>query len=194
MLTMSPYSLVVLVHVTAATLLIGSSTVGMYTRHAIAGARSLAVLRTWLEFGRRSSQANPVLALAVLGSGVYLGSYGWWQQSWFYVALAAWVLNTALAACAIRPTAGALAAAASRAVGDAISADVDVIRRSPVWPVAGATMRGTDLAMLYLMFNKPSLVESCVVVAGVAASFVVVALVRDRHLQGVRPVQAVAAA
>lgn len=194
MFAMSPYVAVVLVHVTAATLLIGSSTVAMYARHEIVRARSLASLKTWLECGRRSSQANPVLALTVLGSGVYLGSYGWWQQPWFYVALSAWVLNAALAARAIRPTAGALAAAAGRAAGDAIPPDVDAIRRSAVWPAAGATMRATDLAMLYLMFKKPSLVESCLVVAAVSVAFVVVALSRERKVQDARRRQAVAAA
>jgi hypothetical protein len=90
--------------------------------------------------------------------------------------------------------AGALAAAANRAAGDAIPPDVDAIRRSVVWPAAGATMRATDLAMLYLMFNKPPLVESCVVVATVTVSFVVVELFRERQVQGARRSQAVATA
>ena len=192
MFTMSPYSAVVLVHVTAATLLIGSATVAMYTRRAIVSATSLPVLRAWVEFGRRSSRANPALAFAVLASGVYLGSYGWWGQPWFYVAAAAWVLNTALAARVIRPMAGALGAAVGRATGDAIPPDIDAIRRSLVWPAAGAMMRASDLAMLYVMFTKPSLVESSAVILLAAVSLVVIEIGRERHLQRVRTVPAAA--
>jgi hypothetical protein len=45
---------------------------------------------------RRRSRANPAAAFILLGTGVYLGSAGWWTQAWFHVSLAAWLANSLL--------------------------------------------------------------------------------------------------
>jgi hypothetical protein len=86
-------------------------------------------------------------------------------QPWFLVALGAWLANSLLAVLVVKRRASATAAAAGRTAGNAITPAIDALRRSPAWDVAQRVMLANDLAMLYLMFNKPSLAESCGVVA-----------------------------
>lgn len=164
MFAMTTYSLAVLVHVTAATLLIGRSMAERPIHRAIVAAPTLPLLRAWLEFGRRSAQANPVIAFAVLGTGLYLGSLGWWTESWFQVAAAAWVANSLLAARIIAPAARALGAAASGGDGP-VPPSLDAARRGAAWPLAAAVMRANDLAMLYVMLAKPLFAESVATVS-----------------------------
>ncbi|MCC7034933.1 MAG: hypothetical protein IT179_19075 [Acidobacteria bacterium] len=164
---LSAYSLAILLHLVAAMVLVGASVSSVYVRRAILEATSIGALRAWLGFAHRSSTANPVAALALLGTGIYLGSRGWWTHAWFYVALASWLANSVLAARVLKP-AGAAMGAAMAGVPDAAPVDgrVDALRRSPGWRVAGALMLASDMAMLYVMVLKPSLIESLAVVAG----------------------------
>lgn len=186
MFAISIYSWIVLAHVTAAMLLIGSSIVGLHTKRAMLAATSAPALRTLLDVFRRAVQAGPPLAITVLATGVYLGSYGWWAQPWFYVAIGLWMLQAMLAARVVRANATSLAAALQSA-DVKVPPEADAIRRSSAWLVAGAAMRGNDLAFLYLMFNKPSLGESLVVLllAEILSVLIEAALERRQRTAGV---------
>lgn len=164
---LSAYSLAILLHLAAATILIGGSVFSLHVRRAILEASSVGALRAWLGFARRSSSANPVAALVLLGTGISLGSRGWWAYPWFYVALAAWLANALLAGRVLRPAGMAMGAAMAGVPGDApVEGQVDGLRRSPGWRVAGSVMLASDVAMLYVMVQKPSLTESLAVVLG----------------------------
>ena len=180
MFDLNAYSLVLLFHVVAATLLIGSSMFEPLVRRSMALAGSVRELRLWLDLARRAARANPVAALAVLGTGLYLGSAGWWSQGWFYAALGLWLLNSVLAVTVVKRAAAALGGAAARANDGPIPGDLDSLRRSTAWTVAAETMRAVDLSMLYVMFVKPSAIESCLVAAATAIVFVGLALARRR--------------
>jgi hypothetical protein len=95
--TASWYSLLVMVHVAAGALLIGGGVSGAMLRARIKSARSGQALGMWLDFGRQTSQANPIFGVTVLATGVYLGSTGWWTDRWFAVAAALWTMDCALA-------------------------------------------------------------------------------------------------
>jgi hypothetical protein len=167
MFDLSAYSLAIVVHLAAATVLVGGSVFSLHVRHAMLEASSVGALRTWLAFARRSSAANPVAALALLGTGIYLGSHGWWAYGWFYVALAAWLVNSLLAARVLKPAAIAVATVMAGMPDDApIDERVDTLRRSRGWRLAGATMLASDVAMLGLMVLKPSLPGSLALVLG----------------------------
>ena len=165
MFDLSVYSIVLLVHIASGILLVSSALFAPLTRHAILRAPALDRLRDSLDFLRRSARANPAAAMALLATGLYLGSAGWWHQPWFFVALAAWIANLLLATFAVKPSVIALARAAAGAGNGPIGPDVDRLRRSRRWDVAEGLMRGNDLAMLYVMFVKPSAAESLLVVA-----------------------------
>lgn len=182
MLGLSAYSLAILLHLAAAMTLVGGSVFSLHLRRAILEAPSVGALRTWLGFARRSSAANPAAALVLLGTGLYLGSYGWWESAWFYVALGAWLANSLLAARVLKPAGMAMGAAVAGAADDApVDGPVDALRRSAGWRVAGAAMLGSDVAMLVLMVEKPSLVESLAVTLGAMAVGIGLTLMRVRR-------------
>jgi hypothetical protein len=79
----SIYSTVLIVHVFAAVVLIGSALHAPLARGLVRTAATLDDLRRALDFSRRATRWNPVAAVALLGSGVYLGSIGWWSLPWF---------------------------------------------------------------------------------------------------------------
>lgn len=178
MFDLSIYSVVLVAHVTAATVLIGSSLVVPLIRRSVLGAGSTTELLMWLGLGHRAERMNPVSAFLVLGTGVYLGSAGWWGQGWFYVAVALWVLNAVLAAGVVRRAESALTAAA-RASHGPVTADVDALRRSAAWVMASSVILASDLTMLYVMFIKPSVAESLLVVGVVAAAIAGGSLARN---------------
>ena len=165
MFDLSLYSIVLLVHIASAIVLVGSALFAPLTRHAILRAPTVDRLRDWLDFLRRSARANPPAAMVLLASGLYLGSEGWWSQPWFYVALGAWAANLLLATLAVKPSVFALARAAAARGDGPVGPDVDRLRHSRRWEIAEGLMRGNDLAMLYVMFVKPTAAESLLVVA-----------------------------
>jgi len=186
MFDLNAYSLVLLGHVIAATTLIGSSMFEPLVRRSVVSAESVRELRLWMDLARRAARLNPVAALAVLGTGLYLGSAGWWSQGWFYVALGLWLLNSVLAVAVVKRAASALASAAARSDDGPITGELEARRRSSSWTVAAEIMRATDLSMLYVMFVKPSAVESCLVAAALITVFVGAATAR-RAEAGRRP-------
>lgn len=180
MFDLSPYSIVLLLHVTAGIVLISSSLFAPLTRHAILSSTSIEALRGWLDFARRSVRANPPASLVLLLTGLYLGANGWWSQPWFFVAIAAWLVNVLLAVLVLQRRAMALGQAAGRAGTGPIDAAIDALRRAPSWDVAAEIMLANDLAMIYLMFMKPSLAESCLVVGGAGVLYAGVQTTRRR--------------
>lgn len=180
------YSLVLLVHVTAAIALVSSGLFAPLVRRALLAAESMNAVRLWLDFGRRAARANPAASLAVLATGLYLGSAGWWTQPWFFVAGATWLANALVATLVVKRAAGATAEAAARTTGDAVTAEVDTLRRSRAWAAGLDVLLASDLALLYLMFNKPGLVESLIVVDGaVGMAFALRALLGSRSAEAV---------
>jgi pimeloyl-ACP methyl ester carboxylesterase len=162
---LSVYPMVLFAHVLAAVFLVGHSLGAPLILRYIRTAPSCSALRTWLEFAHNASKWNLLVALVLLGSGIYLGSIGWWTQPWFYVAAGAWVANSVLAKAGIERTTVAMALAAARAVDDRVPAEADRLRQSAGWRLALAGMIGNNLAILYVMFNKPTLAASLAVVA-----------------------------
>lgn len=168
---LSIYTLVLFVHVMSAIVLIGSGLIAPLTHRSIREARTLTELRRWLAFSRRSTKWNPVAALALLASGIYLGSIGWWTQAWFFVAVGAWLLNAALAAGVVGRAADSLAEAAAAGEGDGlVPAAVDLLRHAPRWRLAHDAMLANDVAILWVMMAKPDLVGSVAVVAVAVAA------------------------
>lgn len=185
----SMYTLAVFAHIVAAMVLIGGGFVTPLLHSFICEAATLGELRTWLAFGRRASKANPVAALVLLGTGVYLGSFGWWTEPWFFVALAAWVLNAGLAAAVVGRTAGALGRAAAQGGSEPVPATVDALRRSRGWALAHHAMLANDLAILWVMLAKPAAAGSIGIL--VVAIAVALAVSHLRHGSRDRAISAV---
>jgi hypothetical protein len=156
--TASLYALLVMVHVAAGALLIGGGVSGAMLRTRMKQAPSGQSLGMWLDFARQSSQANPIFGVTVLATGVYLGSKGWWTDTWFAVAAALWAMDCALAVGVIKRSAQSLGAALGRAQGQ-LTPDVMQARDAIGWDLAITALRANNAAMLYIMFQKPALLE-----------------------------------
>lgn len=174
------YSLVLFVHVVAAVALVGHSLSSPIMRAALREADTVADLRRIVAFEGRVSRWNPAIALVLLVSGIYLGSAGWWIQGWFYLSLAAWVVNAALAGKIVKPWAGALMAASAGASDVRVPATIDAIRRSTKLAVAAQVMLANDVALLFVMMNKPTLIGSAAVFLALNAALVALAFVPAR--------------
>lgn len=175
---LSVYSSVLFVHAVSALILFASGIFAPLTLRMIRGARTLAELKTWVAFEQQSTKWNPLAALALLGTGIYLGSFGWWTQPWFFVSVAAWIVSCALAVAIVGRTTGTLDAA--KGPGEApVPAALDALRWSKAWTAANGALLANDLAMLYVMFNKPDLIGSIALV--VVANAVAVAVFLMRH-------------
>ncbi|HEX6974455.1 MAG TPA: hypothetical protein VF147_08640 [Vicinamibacterales bacterium] len=172
------YSLVLFAHVVAAFGLVGHSMGAPLIHRNIRTAPTASALSLWVGFARDASKWNPLVAIALLASGIYLGSLGWWTQEWFYVAVGGWVVNCALAVGVLQRTGMAIAKAAATSIDGRVPAEAERLRQSKGWAIAHAVMMGNDLALLYMMFNKPELGTSLAIVAIANALTVGVTLAR----------------
>jgi hypothetical protein len=123
-----------------------------------------------------------------LGTGLFLGSSGWWSQAWFWVALASWLANSALAAAVIQRLGRALGRATAAAGEGPVTGEIDRLRRSPAWDVAGDAMLANDLAILYVMLDKPGLAGALALLAAAQLALAGARLVRARRRPGAGPV------
>lgn len=174
------YALVLFLHVFAAVALVGHSLSTPVIRNVVREADTLHDLRHWLAFSARVARLNPIAALILLASGIYLGSIGWWSQPWFFVSIGAWLVNSALAGAVLKPSATTTISAADKAGEGPVTAEVDELRRSRRWAVAEQVMLANDVVILFVMFNKPGLVACLVILAVANAALVLPSFVRRR--------------
>lgn len=165
----SPRDLALFVHIAAAAVLIGTSVITPFVGKRISSAGTRAELLGWLDSLRLLTRANPVFALLLLASGVYLGSAGWWSQGWFAVSVVAWVMSAALAGGVVKPAALRIAAAAAADPSAPVDAALDRLRSARGWRVAEYTLLASDAAILWIMIAKPELVPAIVILAGAIA-------------------------
>ncbi len=175
---MEPYAVVVFAHVLAASVLLGTSLVFPLTRRAIRSARTVEELRGWLAFARGSSAANPACALVLLGTGLHLGSHGWWSAAWLQVGGVLFVVSSFLAARTLGGATAALGAAAGAAEPGPVPAHLEPLRWSPRLDVAADVVLANDVAAFWIMIVKPGL-AGCV--ASVAVANAILLAVRRRR-------------
>jgi hypothetical protein len=173
------YSVLVFVHVLAASVLLGSSLMFPLTRRAIRAARTVEELRGWLAFARSSAAANPLSAMVLLATGVFLGwEGGWWRGGWFQVAVALFVVNGFYAARKAEGAGAELGKAAATTPSGPISEAVDEIRWSARLDLPTDLLLANDVAALFIMFTKPGLLGAS---AAVLAANAVLLVIRRRR-------------
>lgn len=161
---MSTYSLIVFIHVVAGVVLIGSSLSTLFLRAALRRAQTVGQLRSWLSLTQASGRIDPIAAMVLLATGIYLGVQGWWNTGWFVASVGLWLVNSLYGARTTGRALGHLAEACAKAGGEQLSAEIDSLRRSRSLELAADVMLGGDLAVLFLMTNKPGPVGSLVTV------------------------------
>ena len=176
----SVYEGVLVVHVLTAMMLVGATLLWPSVSGALRNAQSVSEVRGILNYVLRASKSKPIVALVLLGSGVYLGSAGWWAQPWFYVAVAAWLANSVIAATVLERSAHALGTAVARAPEGPVGPDVDRLRRSGSWELGMRAMMANDISMVVVMFAKPELAGSLAAVLGGNAMALAISAARHR--------------
>ncbi len=170
---MGLYELTVFLHVAAAMALLSGSIVGSpAVRAAIRRAQTTQELRAYLAIGRPLSVLEPVSAIVILATGVYLTSIAnFWALGWVQVAVAAWLMNLGVAVTMVKPAIGGIAAAVTASPEGDVGPHLDALRWSDRWSIGGDALLANDAAVLYLMTMKPDLAGALVVV--IAANLVV---------------------
>lgn len=161
----SIYSSILFIHVISAVVLAGSTLYAPLARGLVRSAESVEDLKRSLDLARRATKWNPLVAFVLLGSGIYLGSWGWWTQAWFFVAAGAWVANSALAVAGITRLEEAMARMVDEARKGPIPVEVDALRHSRTLNLAHGAMLANDIAMFYVMYSKPALSGSLAILA-----------------------------
>ena len=165
---MSLYELIVFLHVAAAVaLLSGSIVASPAVRAAVRRAQTTQEMRAYLAIGRPLLILEPVSAIVLLATGVYLTSVaGFWTLGWVQVSLAAWVVNAGVAATLVKPAISGVAAVIDTASDGEVGSDLDVLRWSDRWSIGGDVLLANDAATLYLMSMKPDLAGALMLVVG----------------------------
>jgi hypothetical protein len=147
-------------------------------------------MRAYLAMARQLSALEPVSAIVVLASGVYLASVAsFWTVGWVQVAMAFWVVNAAVAGALVHPAMGRVAEALSSSPDGPVGADLHALRWSGRWSIGGDLLLADDAAMLWLMVIQPGLAGSLMVVAIVNVAIGAARVMHSRgHAAYPRPV------
>jgi hypothetical protein len=172
--------LVLFVHLLGAVVLLASSLYGPLTRAAIRCADSLAALRSWLGFARDCARANPLAALVVLLTGVYLGR-GRWSEGWLVVSLVVFMADTVIAVAVVEATGKRLGKLAATAGEGPVGEAIDRLRSSLAWDLGADALLASDVAVLYLMLQQPGLGASVAAVVLANAAALAYRLLRRRR-------------
>jgi uncharacterized membrane protein len=163
---MTVYSVLVFVHVLAAISLVGSSLFGPLLGLAIRRTGTVSSLREWAGYLKRIGDVVGPAAALTLATGLYLGFSGeWWGQGWLEVSLVLFVLAGVGAIGVLDPMAKRLVAAADEAPDGPVPAELDRQRHDPRAAAVESMMLATDVAIVFLMTNKPGFTGSLLAVA-----------------------------
>ena len=185
---MSVYTLGKFVHIASAIVLVGSYLLAPVLHGAIRGATDVRAMRALARVQQHVITASGPAAVGVLASGVYMTLAGWsFTFSWIAVSLVLFVVNGALAMAVVDPHVKKLLAAADQASDGPL--DRELIALVLDARVVGALriVVGIDLAIIFLMVNKPGWAGSVAVAgAGLALGASLAALTAKRIRQPLR--------
>lgn len=173
-------------HVLSALLLVGHSVATPHVIGAIRGAPTVTALRPWLAFARDTARLNPLAALVLLATGVWLGR-GRWDEGWLQVSAALWLVNSALAVRVVGGIGERIGSVLGSAGEPTIPVEVDALRNSARWEAGAWAMVAVDLATLVLMYAQPGLTGSLAVVAGAFAAVLGARALRSRRVTSPAP-------
>jgi hypothetical protein len=163
---MTLYGSALFVHVVFAILLVGGGACTHVGMTLLPRARSVEGVRSHVLWLHVLVKALPPLAVIVLASGVYMAFAGsWWGAGWPAVSLALFALAGAAAGAFIDPRVARLRAASDEAPEGPVPSELSVALTDPGLRLAGAILTGADVAIVFLMTNKPGWTGSLIVAA-----------------------------
>ncbi|MFA9446621.1 DUF2269 family protein [Egicoccus sp. AB-alg6-2] len=153
---MSLYGFALFVHVVFAILLVGGSAFAHLTVGLMPRARTVDGLRAHVGWLRVMVKASGPFAGVVLVAGLYLAFAGnWWGHGWPVVSLVLFAMAGGAATVIVDPAVGRLYAALENATDGPVPADVRAATVDTTLTRATWVLGGADLAIVFLMTNKP---------------------------------------
>jgi hypothetical protein len=186
---MTLYGSALFLHVVFAVLLVGG---GLYLHVCLAlipRAGSVGGIQAHIAWIHVFVKASGPLAAVVLTTGVYMAFAGsWWGSGWPAVSLGLFAIGGATAVGVIDPRVSRLRTLLAEMPEGPTTPQAATRLVDPVLRRAGCVLVGADLAIVFLMTNKPGLVGSAIaatigLAAGVAAGVVADRMAMDRTLQ-----------
>lgn len=189
---MRAYTVVLFVHIAAAVLLVGGSSwthaAGVLLRRArtVDGARShVAFLQTFVK-------ASMPLAVVTLLAGAYMATdAGMWDEAWLITSLVLFLGVGAAAGTIVDPAVAAMAATLDEAPPGPVTPALLERIHDPRLTATLSLFAGADLALLFLMTNKPGVTGSLLVAA---TGLVLGGIHAARERRGQRPAAGAGAA
>jgi uncharacterized membrane protein len=177
------YAVVVFAHVVGAIFLVGSSFFSPLLGMAARRAGTVESLREWARyFAAVGKLVGPMAGLTLL-TGLYLSFAGdWWGSGWLEVSLVMFVLAGVGAFTVVDPTIRRLTEAAEAAPDGPVTADLDALRNDPRSTTVESFMLAGDVAIVFLMTNKPGFAGALVVTAAALVVGAALAARERRHL------------
>lgn len=180
---MDLYHVVLFVHVLTAIVVVGGSFALDFMAARTRRSRSVETLRSWLQALTIASKAIAASAALTLVAALYLTfDGGWWGDGWLMVSLVLFLTAGALAGSVMDKGVARMSEIAEGFPDGPMTPELGRQLAQPTMALVGPMMIGIDVAIVFLMTNKPALVGSLTVAAvtvGVGAAF---GLRERRHL------------
>lgn len=184
---MDLYHVVLFLHILGAVVLVGMGFFMPVLLRALLRTPTVAGFREW---GRAThviaKMGNPA-AVVVLLSGLYMGWAEFsFKEGWLAVSLVLFIIAGGIAGGVLDPALKKLNAAADEAPDGPVSAELRSYAANPKMHNFESIMFGMDLAIVFLMVNKPALVPALIVAAvGFAIGAARIAISSRRHSEPV---------
>ena len=180
---MELYNVGLFVHILGAVVLVG---MGFFFPIVMGGLRrtpTVAGVREWAKAAHAMAKiGNPAAALTML-TGLYMTWAEWsFAQSWIVVGLVLFLIAGGIAGAVLDPELKKLNEAAAAASDGPVPDDLRQLAAAPRIHTFESMLFGIDIAIVFLMTNKPGLVGSLVTAAvGVAIGAARIAMASRRH-------------
>ena len=180
---MDLYHVVLFVHIMGAIVLVGMGFTMPVLMGALTRTATVQGVRDWAKALHVIAKMGNPAALLVLLSGLYMA---WDQfsfaQGWIIVSLVLFFIAGGIAGGVMDPELKKLEAAAAEAADGPVPADLRAMTAAPKLHNFEALLFGVDLAIVFLMTNKPGLVGALIAAAvGIAIGAVRIAVSSRRH-------------
>lgn len=163
---MDTYNVVLFLHITAAVLLVGGSSWTHASGVLLRRARTVDGVRSHVAFLQTFVKASMPLAVLTLLAGAYMATdAGLWGEPWLLTSLVLFLGVGAAAGSIVDPAVAAMAVAVDEAQDGPVGTQLRERLHNPRLTVTLGLFAGADLALVFLMTNKPGLTGSVLVAA-----------------------------
>lgn len=153
---MDLYHVVLFAHVAGAVVLLSFGFVSPLLMRRIASTATVTSLREWVETTHRYTKMGVPAAVLVLLSGVYMTLNAFsFRQGWVVVSLVLFMIAGGIAGGVLDPHLAKLREAAEAAPEGPVPPELRALAAEPKPAALESLMAGFDIAILFMMTNKP---------------------------------------